>query len=117
MMDHRDKIARLLDKISSRSFNAEVSIELLAATLDLSEADSRIWVEELGDPLASLSGAKAFVEHLSYNWHEAMNIGARALEGRRAWVLPDLAPHAIAWALSRLLAEAGQEQDLRRSLN
>jgi hypothetical protein len=117
MIDHRDKLARLLDRISNRCCNAELSVELLTATLDLSEADSRIWVQELGDPLSSLSGAKALVEHLAYDWHEAMYIGAQALEGRQAWILPDLAPHAIAWALSQLLAEAGQERDLRRTLN
>jgi len=116
-MDNRDKIAQLLDRISNQSCSADVSLELLGATLNLSEADSRIWVEKFGDPLASLSGAKAFVELHAYNWHEAMNVGARALEGRRAWILPDLAPPAIAWALSQLLAEAGQEQDWRRRLN
>jgi hypothetical protein len=110
-METHSELDTLIDAVSSSKPDALLSLRLVSCVLDFSNIDSLAWIEEFGDPLSSLPSAKALIEQLGFDWCDAMSAGAAALEGTDQWVLPDVAPHAVCWSLSRLLAEqAGSER-------
>lgn len=104
----------LLNEISNSKPNAALSARVVANAIGLSISDGMLWIGEFGDPLNTLPATKAFVEQLGFDWHEALSAAATALEGQGQWLLPDLAPHAIAWVLFGLIEDAS-EVDPRRA--
>lgn len=95
----------MLDRASIEERSLELSLRVIMAMIGLTRSESQIWIEEFGDPLNSLAGAKATVDHLGFDWHKAMSAGAAALESKGPWLLPELAPRIIAWALRRMIED------------
>jgi hypothetical protein len=99
-------LAALLERICHAELNKDVSRDLVCNVLDVNYSNAAIWIDNFGDPLTSLAGAKAIAEHLGLDWHHAMSAGATALDSKSEWCLPEVAPKAIAWMLNRLIDDA-----------
>jgi hypothetical protein len=105
-MKYIETLAALLEQICRTELNKADSRRMVCNVIGITYSDAEIWIDKFGDPLTSLTGAKAIAEHLSLDWHHAMSAGATALDSKAEWCLPDVAPKAIAWMLNRLIDDA-----------
>ena len=98
--------AALLEQISHAELNKDFYRDLVSNLIGVNYKNAANWIDNFGDPLTSLAGAKAIAEHLGLDWHHAMSAGATALDDKPEWCLPEVAPKAIAWMLNRLIDES-----------